>query len=84
MRKRLQVLFSEQEMRKLREAARESGLTVSEYVRRALRAAQRESAGPDVGAKLECVRAAARHELPAADIDRMLNEIERGYGRAPE
>lgn len=29
--------------------------------------------------KLAAIRAAARHEFPTADIDRMLNEIESGY-----
>ena len=32
------------------------------------------------GKKLEAIRAAARLEYPTADIDRMLAEIERGYG----
>jgi hypothetical protein len=29
---------------------------------------------------MEVIRAAARMDFPTADIDRMLEEIERGYG----
>jgi hypothetical protein len=43
------------------------------------RARRREPVG-NVGKKLDCVRAAARHSYPTADIDDMLAEIERGYG----
>ena len=39
----------------------------------------RESVG-DVGKKLEVIRAAARHDYPSGDIDRMLAETESGYG----
>ncbi|MGA2608440.1 MAG: hypothetical protein ABSH01_13420 [Terriglobia bacterium] len=35
-----------------------------------------------VGKKLEVIRAAARLDYPTADIDRMLAEIEMGYGSA--
>jgi hypothetical protein len=37
----------------------------------------------DAGRKLVVVRAAARYDFPVGDIDTMLAEIERGYGRAP-
>jgi hypothetical protein len=33
-----------------------------------------------VGQKLEAIRAAGRLEYLAPDIDRMLAEVERGYG----
>jgi hypothetical protein len=36
----------------------------------------------DAGKKLDVVRAAARHTYPSADIERMLSEIESGYGVA--
>lgn len=80
MSKRLQVLFDEAELRDLREAARRQGLPVSEWVRRALREARRREPRGDIASKLGAVRAAARHELPTADIDEMLAEIEQGYG----
>jgi hypothetical protein len=33
----------------------------------------------DVHSKLEAMRASAKYEFPAADIDQMLKEIEMGY-----
>jgi hypothetical protein len=33
----------------------------------------------DQARKLAAVRAAARHDFPTAEIDRMLEEIEQGY-----
>jgi hypothetical protein len=55
-------------------------MSIAEWVRQALeRARERQPLG-EPSKKLEIVRAAARHEYPTADIDRMLTEIERGYG----
>jgi hypothetical protein len=34
----------------------------------------------EVASKLEVIRAAARMDFPTTEIDRMLEEIERGYG----
>ena len=79
MSKRLQVLLDEPEWRDVRRAARAQRTTVAEWVRQALRAARRREPLGDAGRKLDGVRAAARHSYPAADIDQMLAEIERGY-----
>jgi len=79
MSKRLQVLLDEREWRELRQAARREGFTVSEWVRRALRAARDRQAGGEPRAKLEVIRSAAHHDYPTADIDRMLEQIESGY-----
>ncbi len=79
MSKRLQLLLDEAEMREIQRAAREQRTTVSEWARRALRAARGRQPRGDAGRKLEVVRAAARHQFQTADIDRMLAEIERGY-----
>lgn len=85
MSKRLQVLFEDDELRDLREAARRQALPLSEWVRRALREARRREPRGDLEAKLRVLRAAVRHEGPTADIDQMLAEIERGYGtKLPE
>ncbi|MFA5890599.1 MAG: antitoxin [Actinomycetota bacterium] len=75
---RLQVILDEVEMQAIREDAHRSGVTVSEWVRRSLRKSRRESASGDPARKLASVRAAARHNFAAADIDQMLSEIERG------
>lgn len=79
MSKRLQVVLDEKEYREIRRTARREGLTLSEWVRRAL--ADVRSVRPTTGAstKLAVVRAAAAHDFPTADIDQMLREIEQGY-----
>ncbi len=80
MSKRLQVVLEDQELEQLRQAAREQGLTVSEWVRQALRRARAGRPSVDRARKLAAVRVAARHSFPTADIDEMLAQIERGYG----
>ena len=54
-------------------------MTVSEWVRQAIRSARRREPGTDAGKKLDAVRGAARHAFPTSDIEQMLTEIERGY-----
>ena len=80
---RLQVLLDEEELQATCEFAFEQGLTLSEWVRQTLRKTMHLRPGDDVDRKLECVRSAARHELPTVDIDQMLSEIEKGYGSGP-
>lgn len=79
MSKRLQVVLDEEELASIRSDARRHGVTVSEWVRRALRIARRSSSSGDTARKLAALRMAARHDFPIADIDQMLAEIERGY-----
>ncbi len=79
MSKRLQVILADEEIREIRAAARRRRLTVSEWVRQALRAARSQEPRRDNEAKLAVVRAAFGHEFPTADIEEMLEEIERGY-----
>jgi hypothetical protein len=55
-------------------------MSIAERVRQALDLARRHEPGLGVGRKLEVIHAAARHDFPSADIDRMLVEIESGYG----
>jgi len=64
----------------IHQAADRAGLTMSEWVRNALRQARRSRSGGDLARKLDAVRTAVRHEYPTADIGAMLREIERGYG----
>jgi hypothetical protein len=81
---RLQVVMDERELEAIRAAAREHGMSVSEWVRAALRDARRKRSGGDADRKLAAIRAADRHAYPTADIDDMVAEIERGYGEAGE
>lgn len=79
MSKRLQVLFDEDEFAELRAVAERHGLTVSDWVRQAIRTAGRREAAGDPSRKLAAVRAAMRHSFPTGDVEQMLEETERGY-----
>ena len=79
MSKRLQVLLPDQELSDIQRLAKRERMTVSEWVRRALREAR--AGGPAVESenKLKAVRRAAEYSFPTADVKQMLHEIERGY-----
>lgn len=79
MSKRLQVLLEEGEYREIQKLARRRRVTVSEWVRQALRDARRQEPRRDADRKLDAVRAAVRHHFPSGDVEAMLEEIERGY-----
>lgn len=76
---RLQVVLPDKELRDIRRFAKQQGLTVSAWVRQALREARRRGPAQAEARKLAAVRAAAQHGFPAPDINVMLEEIERGY-----
>lgn len=79
MSKRLQVILPDDEFDQLQEIAQKQGVTVSEWVRQSLRRAQSERSTGDRARKLAAIRAASKHSFPTADIETMLEEIERGY-----
>jgi hypothetical protein len=80
MAKRLQVIVQDLEYRDIQRAARLRRMSIAEWVRQALVQARRREPSREVASKLEVIQAAARMDFPTADIDRMLEEIERGYG----
>jgi hypothetical protein len=80
MAKRLQVIVQDPEYRDIQRAARLRRMSIAEWVRQALVQARRREPSREVASKLEVIRAAVRMDFPTADIDRMLEEIERGYG----
>ncbi|MFZ1083485.1 MAG: hypothetical protein WAN35_00820 [Terracidiphilus sp.] len=49
-------------------------------MRNALVEARRNEPSRETSSKLEVIRSAARKDFPTANIDRMLEEIELGYG----
>ena len=55
-------------------------MSIAESVRQALAEGHRRQPVGRVGKKLEVIRAAARLDYPTGDIDRMLADIEMGYG----
>lgn len=77
--KQVKVSLTDQEYREIQAAARRWRVTVAEWIRQALRKADREQTGT-VEAKLQAVATAARNEFPTADVDVMLREIEAGRG----
>jgi hypothetical protein len=77
--KRLQVLLPDPEMSDIRRLAKREHLTVGEWVRRALREARASRPATDPETKLKAIRRAAEYSFPTADIEQMLEEIERGY-----
>jgi len=79
MSKRLQVILPDSEMDQIRRLARREQVTVGEWVRRVLRHAQSSRPVQDKEFKLKAIRKAVEHSFPTADIDQMLEEIERGY-----
>lgn len=79
MTKRLQVIIQDPEYRDIQRAARLRRMTIAEWVRQALVQARKTEPSRELASKLEVIRAAARMDFPTADIDRMLEEIERGY-----
>ena len=58
--------------------------SLSERVRQALRRVQRSESAVEMTRKLEAMRCAFEHEFPTAEMDEMLEEIERGYPREIE
>jgi hypothetical protein len=80
MAKRLQVIVQDSEYRDIQRAARLRHISVAEWVREALVQACKSAPSREAASKLEVIRAAARMDFPTADIDRMLEEIEHGYG----
>jgi hypothetical protein len=76
---RLQVVLERAELREIRAAARRQRMTVSEWVRQALRNARRQQPRTTVTQKLDALRAASKYALPVSDVDGMNRDIARGY-----
>lgn len=79
MTKRLQVLLDEEEYRETKRIARLNRLSISEWVRQSLRQARRGTEAR-AEAKLSAIAVATQHQFPTADIDQMLEEIDKGRG----
>ena len=69
----------EEEVHRYRRSATRDGRTLSEWVRQKQRRAARAEPSGSINRKLAAIRAAARHDFPTGDIDRMLREIESGH-----
>ena len=82
--KRLQVVMSDSELGQYERIAKARGVTLSDWVRHALRAASRAEPRRAPERKLSVIRAAVQHAFPAPDIDQMLVEIGAGHADLPE
>jgi len=80
MTKRLQISLPDRGYREIQRAARARRMSVTEWVRQALEMACRREPSKSLGKKLEAIRTAARYEFPVSDLEKMLAEIELGYG----
>jgi hypothetical protein len=78
MSKRLQVVVGDADFERYRRTAQAQGVNISEWVRQALRVAERERSSGDVEAKLAAIRKAAGYRFPVPDIDTLLAEMEAG------
>ena len=80
MSKRLQVVVTDDELERFARTADAVGMTMSEWVRQSLRAAERQVSTGDVERKLAAIREAASYEYQGreVDIETMLAEIEAG------
>jgi predicted transcriptional regulator len=79
MSKRLQVILDDAEYRELQRIAKRHRVTVSEWVRRAVRELSDREPPAGLDRKLALVREGARSAYPTGDIDAVLEDIERGY-----
>ncbi|MGA9039628.1 MAG: hypothetical protein WB421_03750 [Terriglobales bacterium] len=84
MAKRLQVILQDPEYREIQKMARSRRMSLAEWVRQALDLARRREPLGDTGKKIAVIRAATQHDYPTGDIDKILAEIERGYGSGPQ
>lgn len=79
MSNRLQVLLQPKEYRTFQRLAREMGLSLGEWVRRALRFQAAGVSSKNAAVKIKNIRKASQYGFPTGDIDQMLSEIEKGY-----
>lgn len=76
----VRTLPKDPEYREIQRVARSRHMSLAEWVRQALDSARRQEPLGSLSKKLEVIRRAAEHDYPAGDVDRMLAEIESGYG----
>lgn len=70
--------MEDEELARVQSSAELEGMTVADWVRRALKRALQERPERARDRKIAAVRAAISHSFPAPDLDQMLAEIDRG------
>jgi hypothetical protein len=79
MAKRLQVLLAPQEYKSFQQMAREAGLSLGAWVRKALRQMADSSSTRSPHKKIQAIRSFSKLNYPSGDIDQILSEIEKSY-----
>lgn len=76
----MQVVIGDADLERYRRTAQAQGVNISEWVRQALRVAERGRSSGDVEAKLAAIRKAVSYETGGreVDIETMLAETEAG------
>ena len=75
---RLQVVMDEEEAERYKRAAARRQLSLSEWVRRCLRRAEKSESSPEPAQKLAALKRARQHNHPTGTIGQILYEIESG------
>ena len=79
MSKRLQVLLSDQEYKKLAQHAKLESLPLGTWVRSVLRRVTESNSSKSIDDKLKVLHRAQNINAPTASITEMIREIEDGY-----
>lgn len=80
---RLELILEDEELEEIQRLAHERRMSAVDWVRQTLRSVSPRGQARSSKEKLAVVSRAAKHSFPTADIDRMLHEIEQGYGGEP-
>lgn len=75
----MQVVLEDKELSRIKAIAVQQHMTLSEWVRQALREARRRIPVEEAEKKISVVHAASRNAFPTGKIEQMLAEIENGY-----
>ena len=78
MSKRLQIVMSDDEIEAYRRTAKRQGMTLSEWVRQAMRKVQRSQQSPSAADKLKAIERALECGYPTGNIEEILSSIEQG------
>lgn len=76
---RLQVLLPGKDYNTFKSLAKKEGLSLGEWVRQILRSASSQKSTMDPSRAIKAIQKALTINGPTADIDQMLDEIEKGY-----
>ena len=75
----MQVVLDDKELSQIKAFAVQQHMTLSEWVRQALREARRRIPVEKAEKKISVVHAASKNAFPTGEIEQMLSEIENGY-----